>query len=192
MVFSAVCYAWPMADTKILITADQLFPMSFPDERVELSEGELIRMAPAGFEHGRVGLNIGSFLRVFALEHNLGTVVGSEAGFRLDEQTVRSPDAAFVSRARIQERGSPEAFWPGAPDLAVEVVSPGDDAADLERKIEEYFRSGARLVWVVYPRKKRIHVFHNAREVRVLEASETLSGNDVLPGFSIPVEKIFL
>jgi Uma2 family endonuclease len=181
-----------MADVKTLITADQLFDMSFPDERVELSEGELIRMAPAGFEHGRVAMNVAFLLRAFTDRHGLGTIVSSETGFRLDEQTVRSPDVALVSRVRTEGRGSPEAFWPGAPDLAVEVVSPGDDAADLERKIEEYFRAGTRLVWAVYPRKKRIHVFHNAREMRVLEASDMLSGNDVLPGFSIPVEKIFL
>jgi Uma2 family endonuclease len=181
-----------MADTKTLITAEQLLQMSFLGERVELSEGELIRMAPAGARHSRVAIRFGAILDEYVERRQLGAVFGADGGFVLAEDTVRAPDIGFVSQARLQQAGIPDEFFPGAPDLAVEVVSPDDRAADLEKKIEEYFRAGTRLVWVVYPRRKRVHVFSNPRQMRVLEASDVLSGNDVLPGFSVPLEKIFL
>lgn len=178
------------ADTKTLITAEQFQRMSFPDERVELSDGELIRMAPAGFEHGRVAVTIAHLLKVFVDKHALGTVVGSDAGFRLNEQTVRAPDVGFVCRERVEQQGTMEAFWPGAPDLAVEVVSPDDSATEVRKKIKEYFAAGTQLVWVVYPRLREVHVYRGPKEMEVLAASDMLSGDNLLPGFSISVESL--
>lgn len=181
-----------MAETKTLITADQLFHMSFPDERVELSEGELIRMTAAGFEHGVIAGKILACLSEFVTARDLGVVATSETGYKLDEYTLRDPDVSFVAKARVEGLANAERFFPGAPDLAVEVVSPGDSASDLQKKIKEYFQAGAQRVWVVYPRLKQVHVYRNAREVRVLEASDSLSGEDLLPGFSLAVQNIFL
>ncbi len=180
-----------MAETRTLITAAELEGMSFPDERVELSEGELIRMPPAGFEHGYVVMGFGAKLGAYVKKNTLGAVVGPDTGFRLDEHTVRSPDIGFVSRARLEKTGHPAGFFPGAPDLAVEVFSPSDSKSDLFKKIQEYFRAGTRLVWALFPAIKQVYVYRGPKRVKILGAGDTLDGEDLLPGFSIAVDKIF-
>jgi Uma2 family endonuclease len=180
-----------MADTTTLITADQFFQMSFPDERVELSEGELIRMPLAGFEHSHIAVTLVGFLDQFARERQLGQVTGADGGYQLNAHTVRAPDVGFVSGEKLAKQPGGRAFYPGAPDLAVEVISPTDSAGDIQKKIREYFRAGTRVVWVVYPELREIHVYRSANEMRVVQESGTLSGNDVLPGFSLRVEELF-
>lgn len=180
-----------MAETKTLITAAQFARMSFPDERVELSEGELIRMPPGGMEHSHIGVFLIRVLGDFVEKGKLGAVFGPDAGFRLDEHTVRAPDVSFVAQARVTEIGIPTGFWPGAPDLAVEVMSPGDSESDLLRKIQEYFRAGTRMVWAVFPQVRQVYVYRGPKQVRILEEGDALSGEDVLPGFSLPAAKIF-
>jgi|SRR5215218_3860766 len=110
------------------VTADELLHMPDDGFRYELVQGELRRMAPAGNVHGRVAMNIGISLGNYVKAHDLGTVYAAETGFRLaeDPDTVRAPDVAFVSRPRVEAVGEAEGFWPEAPDLAVEVASPGD------------------------------------------------------------------
>ena len=174
-----------------MITADQLLGISFPDERVELSKGELVRMPAAGWEHGFVAGNVAGILREFVKAHDLGAVATAEAGFKLSEYTLRVPDVSFVSKQRLAATGSPAGFWPGAPDLAVEVVSPSDSASDLQKKIQEYFEAGTRMVWVLYPELKQVQCYRGPKQMRVLEAHEPISGEDVLPGFSILVEEFF-
>ena len=180
-----------MAETRTLITAAELEGMSFPDERVELSEGELIRMPPAGFEHGYVIAGLTFALTQYTNEHHLGVVLGADVGYRLDEHTVRCPDISFVPESRIKAEGIPAGFFPGAPDLAVEVFSPTDSKSDLFKKIQEYFRAGTRLVWALFPAIKQVYVYHGPKKVTILGAGDTLDGEDLLPGFSIAVEKIF-
>ena len=180
-----------MGGTKTLVTAAELETMSFPDERVELAQGELIRMPPAGLEHSYYGAGLVGDLRNFVKKHKLGIVVGPDAGFTLDENTVRSPDVSFITRARIEKVGMSRGFWPGAPDLAVEVFSPTDSKRDLFKKIQEYFRAGTRLVWVLFSDIHQVYVYRSPKEIRVLEESDTLTGDDLIPGFSIRVSDIF-
>ena len=178
-----------MGETKTLITADQLLGISFPDERVELSNGEVIRMPAAGWEHCFVAANVVRILGEFVKPRDLGAVATAEAGFKLSEYTLRVPDVSFVSKERRAATGSPVGFWPGGPDLAVEVVSPSDSASDLYKKIQQYFEAGTRMVWVLYPQLQQVHFYRGPKQMRVLEAHESISGEDVLPGFSILVEE---
>ncbi len=180
-----------MAEPKTLLTADQLLTMFFPNERVELSDGELIRMPAAGFEHGFIAGNVVRILGEFVQARNLGVVITAETGYKLAEHTMRDPDVSFVSKERLAAVGMPVGFFPGAPDLAVEVVSPGDCASELQKKIQDYFQAGTRMVWVLYPQSKQVHVYGSPKEIRVLEAQDSLSGEDVLPGFSVVVEEFF-
>lgn len=160
--------------------------------RCELVHGELILMTPAGFEHGRISAEIGGVLRDFVRPRALGVVTGAETGFHIghDPDTVRAPDAAFIRAGRIPPtpvRG----FFPEAPDLAVEVLSPGDRASEVLAKARYWLQAGCHEVWVVDPETTTISVYRGPDQIVVLDLSDTLSGGDVLPGFSVPVSEIF-
>lgn len=163
------------------------------DQRVELVRGELIAIAPAGFEHGSVALTIAALLHTFVRQHKLGVVCAAETGFVLarSPDTVRAPDAAFVSGERAAQQMHKAGFFEGPPDLAVEVVSPGDTADGVEEKVLEYLRAGTRLVWVVRPRTATVTVYRSLKQVFVLTRGDALEGDDVLPGFAVPVAAIF-
>jgi Uma2 family endonuclease len=159
----------------------------------ELVEGRLIMMSPAGGKHGRVALSIAYRLEAHASARGLGLVLAAETGFLIarDPDTVRAPDAAFVAAARVPPEGPPEGYWPFAPDLAVEVVSPSDRWTDVESKVASWLGAGTRLVWVADPNSRRVHVYRPDRDVRLLSGGDVLVGEDVLPGLSMSVAELF-
>ena len=105
--------------------------------------------------------------------------------------TVRAPDVAFVTKARVEEAGDFEGFWPGPPDLAVEVISPGDSYTEVEEKVEEYLNAGASAVWVVDPKRRTITVYRSLTEITILTENDTLDGEDIIPGFSCRAAEVF-
>jgi len=149
-------------------------------------------MTPAGFRHGRIACTVATMLRGFVEGHALGVVLGAETGFQIarDPDTVRAPDVAFVKAGRIPER-EPEGFFPGAPDLAVEVLSPNDSAGDVLAKVQDWLDAGCRSVWVLDPQTRTVTVYHTRRRIAVLSESETLEGGEVLPGFEVAVAGFF-
>ena len=182
-----------MNPTTSLITADDLFNHPKDGMRHELIKGELRTMPPAGFEHGAVGINLATPLDQHVKAHQLGVVVGAETGFVLerDPDTVRAPDIGFVSKKRIEQTGVPKKYFPGAPDLAVEIVSPGDTMNEVDEKVEIWLASGAMMVWVVNPKRKTLTVYHAQQHPLILTVDDFLEGLDVVPGFRIPVREIF-
>ncbi|HUP60830.1 MAG TPA: Uma2 family endonuclease [Thermoanaerobaculia bacterium] len=173
-----------------LMTADELLAM--PDDgahRHELVQGELITMSPAGFEHGviagRIALHLGSYVS----ERNLGIVISSDTGFVVarDPDTVRAPDVAFVRRERVAKTRK---YFPGAPDLAVEVISPNDSFSEVYEKVLEYLRGGTRMVIVVDP-DKQTAVVRTPASASDLTITDTLTGGDVVPGWSLPLRELF-
>jgi Uma2 family endonuclease len=176
--------------TKTLLTADDLERMPDDDTvRLELDQGELITMPPAGGEHGEVGVNITSVVAPYVRAHKLGRCYNADTGFRLSDDTVRAPDFAFIRAERAPKATT--GFLRMAPDLAVEVVSPSDSVPQLMRKIKQYFAAGTHTVWVVYPRRKQVHVLEASGADRILNAGDTLDCPELLPGFSVPVESLF-
>jgi Uma2 family endonuclease len=176
------------------LTAEDFFDLDIPDEKTELVDGELLRMSPAGGEHGVIALRIGSRLLIFVEEQQLGVVCAAETGFlvRRDPDTVRAPDAAFISRERMGEGKPPKKFWPLAPDLAVEVVSPSETAEQVQERVREWFAAGSRAVWLLYPGTASVHAYRSPSEVRILQRGENLTGDDdLLPGFSCSVADLF-
>jgi Uma2 family endonuclease len=177
-----------------ILSADDLFRM--PDDgfhRYELVEGRLLVMTPAGGLHGAVGMRLGTAVSVFVDEHHLGVVVSADTGFvlRTDPDTVRAPDFAFVSRARIPVDGIPKAFWRCAPDLAVEVLSPTDVRREVDEKIAEYLRFGVKAVWFVELSPRRVTAYRPGQPAQVLQETDTLDGGDILPGFRYPLFRLF-
>jgi len=177
-----------------LMTADELLAMPDDGFVYELIKGELIKVSPPpGHEHGLVAMNIAGPLYSYAKTKNLGNVYAAETGFLLeqDPDTVRAPDVAFVRRERIQKAGTVEGYWIGAPDLAVEVLSPSDTVRRIEGEVAEWLESGSRLVWVVRPKMHTVTVYRSLTEIVVLTEKDTLDGGDVVPGFQIPIAEIF-
>lgn len=176
-----------------LVTAEQL--LHIPDDgfRYELVEGVLRHMSPAGHEHGRIVLNLSAPLHQHVRAQRLGAVYAAETGFKLrsNPDTVRAPDLAFVRQERVEAARGAEGYWPGAPDLAVEVISPGDLYTEVEEKVIAWLDAGTRLVLVVNPRHRIVTVYRSLSDVTVLTEGETLDGADVIPGWVLAVREIF-
>lgn len=180
--------------TAALVTADELLQMKEDGFRYELVRGELIKMSPAGHRHGRIALNLTTPLDQFVRQNQLGAVYAAETGFKLgaDPDLVRAPDVAFIRRDRVQTVGETEGFWPGAPDLAAEVLSPGETSSEVEEKIADWLEAGTRLVLVVDPENQTVTLHRSRRDVRVLTIDDVLEGGEVVPEWILPVRDIFL
>jgi Uma2 family endonuclease len=175
------------------VTADELLLMPDDGFRYELVKGELRRMKHAGNVHGRVTMSFAWRLARYVDENQLGTAYAAETGFRLasDPDTVRAPDVAFASRARVEAVGEVEGFWPEAPDLAVEVVSPGDSYAEVEEKVFDWLEAGTRTVVVVNPRQRSATVYKSPSDITALAEGDVLDGGEIVPGFDLAVREIF-
>jgi len=182
-----------MTTTVRPITAEELLRMPDDGFRYELVRGELRRMAPAGHVHGRVAINVTMSLGEHVSENNLGAVYAAETGFKLaaNPDVVRAPDVAFVRRERVEEVGDTEGYWPGAPDLAVEVISPSDSYADVEEKVFDWLNAGTRMVIAINPRTRTVTVYRSLTDIIVLTENDVLDGGDVVPGWRMPVKDVF-
>ncbi|TVP98960.1 MAG: Uma2 family endonuclease [Planctomycetaceae bacterium] len=176
-----------------ITTANELWQMPPDGRRYELVQGELRQMAPAGNEHGQLTVRITWRLAQHVETNRLGVVFAAETGFLISSapDTVRAPDLAFVSQKRIEEVGQAEGYWPGAPDLVVEVISPNDRYTDVEEKTTDWLAAGTRMVLIVNPRKRIVTVYRSLHEITILTADDTLSGDDVVPGWQVAVGDIF-
>ncbi len=161
--------------------------------RWEVVRGRLRELAPANFRHGVIAGRLFARLYQFAEAHGFGYVLMAETGFILSEEpvTLRAPDVAFVRRERVPTGDLPEQFAHFAPDLVVEVLSPSDTYSALAEKVSDWLQAGVHIVWVVDPADRTISVHRANRPMRVLKEEDTLSGEDVLPGFECRVSEIF-
>ena len=150
-------------------------------------------MTPAGSEHGKIAASVAILLGSHVRARKLGEVLAAETGFLIarNPDTVRAPDAAFISKDHVPPGGLPKGYAPFAPDIAVEVLSPSDSLLDVEEKIEQWLKAGTALVWVVNPRGRTVTVHRSGRDPRVLRESDALTGEDVCPGFSVQVGELF-
>ena len=182
-----------MSTATQLLTADELWKMPDHGGRYELVRGELRPMSPAGSGHGAFSMNLAAPLHQFVRARKLGIVVAAETGFIIatDPDTVLAPDAAFIRQERVTATGITQKYWPGPPDLAIETMSPGDAARDVEKKAREWLTAGTQHVWVINPQAKTVTVYRPDNSVKILGLSGTLDGAEVVPGFQILVAEIF-
>ncbi|MCS7031042.1 MAG: Uma2 family endonuclease [Gloeomargarita sp. SKYG116] len=160
--------------------------------RYELVNGELVDMGSAGMAHGEIGAYLGGCLAIYVRRHKLGIVCDGSTAFTLKSGNRRSPDIAFVRRERLQGFTQPfHGFFAGSPDLVVEILSPGNTVAEMHEKIEEYFQNQTRLVWVIHPAERFVLVYHQPEPDSFLRINDILDGEDVVPGFTLPVAELF-
>jgi len=172
-----------------LMTAAELGNLPDSPYRHELIKGELLTMPPPKFEHGRVSANLTMLLLQHVKANRLG-VVGTEGGYKVesDPDTVLGPDVSFVAQDRISL--SPEGYHAGPPDLAIEVLSPGDRKGYVERKLALWLEKGTRSVWLVDPRRRTVEVVSSPNDRRMLHEDDELV-DDTVPGFRVKVSEIF-
>ncbi len=182
-----------MSTQKTLLTANEFFEQYGHQEgKFELVKGEVVEVKPPGEEHGEISLNIGSSFHGYSRRYGTGRA-GVETGHRLESapDTVRGPDVYFSLSRRAGGRERSPGFVPGAPDIAVEVVSPSDTAPEVERKVAEYLAAGSQRVWVVYPSGRRVAVHRADGSVAAYGGDDVITDEELLPGFSLPLADIF-
>lgn len=177
-----------------LLTAEELVELpAKPGVRYELREGKLVEMPGAGGIHAALVVRLVLLLHQFVTSRRIGFVFGGGLGYilRRGPDTVRIPDVSVVQRERVPAGGVPEGYWPGAPDLAVEIVSPHDRAEEVHERVWDYLGAGTALVWVLWPKSQAVTVYRADGTARELEPEDTLDGEAVLPGFQVRVSELF-
>ena len=176
-----------------LLTADDLLRLSSQGVRGELIRGVLSKTMPVGQEHGEIVMRLGAKLMHHIQPRRLGRLMGSDAGVWLerDPDTVREPDIAFISaeKSPLDERVT--GYAEVAPDLVVEIASPGDSRRELNDKALMWLSFGVRLVWVAHPDTRTVDAHRANHPVVTLSGAQALDGLDVLPGFTCPLRNIF-
>ena len=157
-------------------------------EGYEYVKGELVPMAPPSREHGEISVNVIRYLDAYVYENKLGRLYTAETTFQVGERTVK-PDVAFVSTSRLT--GDKTKGFSIPPDLAIEVISPSDVQSRVAEKALAYLDAGTRLVWVLEPVSKTVTVYRSERDIEMLTRDDTLTDEEVVPGFACPVECLF-
>jgi Uma2 family endonuclease len=158
---------------------------------VELVDNTLVEK-PMGFYEGRLGILIGHFFEDFLEVHDLGLCFGADTTLRVAQRVVRLPDVSFVSWSKIPNRELPAEQVPFlVPDLAIEILSPSNTLAEMARKRRDYFAAGTRLVWQIDPDSRTAEVFTAPDVSTIVPADGALDGGDVLPGFRLPLARLF-
>lgn len=176
-----------------LLTAEELLRINLPNKRSELVRGMLIIREPAGYIHGAIAARLLVAIGSHVATSGLGRVFAAETGFTLARgpDTVRAPDVAFVSAARLPHP-PPRGFAELAPDLAAEVMSPDDSAPEVLDKVADWLRAGTRLVWVVDPARRVARVYRPDGSEDLLAERDVLRGETVLPAFELELASLFV
>ncbi len=183
--------AKPLVKQTAVMTAEELERLAIPGKVTELIRGQLIVREPPGTRHGMIAATLCYLLANFVRPQKLGAVFAQDTGFKIesDPDTVRAPDVAFLSTARLGAVGR-RGYAAVAPDLAAEVVSPDDRAGEVLTKVGAWLSAGTKLVWVVDPDREEVRVYRPDGSAKIIHGDATLDGEDVLPGFSCDVREI--
>lgn len=163
------------------------------NKKLELVKGVIYELAPSSKKNTITAIRFASFLLPFVDEHDLGYVSGADGGLELSDDEVRQPDVAFISKDRAA--GLEGTIFPAAPDSAIEVISPSESPRKVLDKVRAYLQAGTKVVWTAYPEDEVVDVSRMSENgnliVDTFSIDDTLDGAEVLPGFQLPVRKIF-
>ncbi len=182
-------------ESKVILTADEFWAFAgSPDKRYELIDGEVVEMSPPGAEHGGTAFQIGLLVGNFVRQHHLGRLYAAETGFQIRQapDRVRAPDLAFIARSRLPTGPNPARYLAMAPDLVVEVISPGDTAIEVQQRVDDWLRAGTAVVWVVYPSSQAVLVWRGLDRADRRANDQELDAEPVLPGFRCYVRDLFV
>jgi Uma2 family endonuclease len=172
------------------VTIDDMYHMPKDGRKYELVDGEVV-VSPAGPLHSEIAIKIARIFATFLDGHPIGKVYGADAGMIFPTGNLRSPDVSFVRMEKLPGGKSPVTFGKFVPDLAVEVLSPGDRPRQVADKIGEFLECGVPLVWVVDPRTQTVTAYQSLSNTQQFTAQDTISAEPILPGFSCLVSRFF-
>jgi Uma2 family endonuclease len=173
------------------LSAEAFWARHGHEKHVELVDGEVHYTMPAGGKHGVYAIKIGS--KLLSWSESTGGAVGVESGFYLkrNPDTVRSPDVFYVRPEHVPADGIPDAYWQQAPDLVVEIISPSETASEVDEKVMQYLEAGVALVWLVYPKTRRVVVYEPDDAIHIFSHDAVLTHDVVLPGFRCSLSDLF-
>ena len=161
------------------------------DKRYELVNGQPKEKISGGMEHSFIAASLGGEVEIYVVSQKLGVTLEASAAYRMRSGNILKPSVSFVAKDRLTEKRLSIKAFEGAPDLAVEVISPTDIWWEIMQKLDEYFSSGCRLVWLISPLDQRVLVYRHDQRSQILELGDLLDGEEVVPGFSMPVADLF-
>ena len=163
-----------------------------PELRLELTaDGELVTMAPAGFESSEKNGDLSADVVIWNRQTKIGRTFDSSGGFTLPNGAIRSPDVTWIEKSKLANISSDIAFPSVVPDFVIELRSKSDSLKTIQEKMVEYRTNGVRLGWLINPQKQQVEIYRLGQEIEVLESPITLSGEDVLPGFVLDLSTIW-
>ena len=170
--------------------------MALPEDGFihEVVNGELVMSPKNNWFHGSICARLSAALFNFSQKHKLGRVLDSSTGFWMFNRNCRAPDISFVSKARMTSLGfqpKEKRFFPGAPDLAVEILSPNNTRAEIDERLRDFFASGTKLAWVIDPETESVEICHSLTQRKLVGSGGLLEGEDLLPGFRYPIADLF-
>ena len=160
----------------------------------EVVNGELVMSPKNNFLHENIFSRLYLALAEYNRQHRLGVVRGSSAGFWMRNRNCRAPDISFIPKARLEQldfRPNARRFFPGAPDLAVEILSPSNTRAEIDERLKDFFASGTQIAWVIDPEQESVEVCHSPTDRKLLGPGAALEGEQLLPGFRFLVADLF-
>jgi Uma2 family endonuclease len=183
----------PQRDSLPGLTPEEFMRLYSDEDYVELIRGEVVQLTPPGLRHGLIGEEVRDVLKPYVKIGNLGIVLSMEIGYVLEREpyTVRAPDVSFISQARLEQVEDEEKHFPGAPDLAVEILSPTDSLRATESKARMYLRAGGSVVWILDPKDKTLRIYRPDADPIVLGPDDEADAEPALPGFRCNVGNLF-
>jgi Uma2 family endonuclease len=160
----------------------------------EVVDGELVMSPKNSWLHGRICTRLLFAIEEFNRSHRLGAVLDSSTGFWMQNQNCRAPDISFVPKNRIEQLGvrfASKEFFPGAPDLAIEILSANYTRAEIDRRLKDFFASGTQIAWVIDPDNQRVEVCHSPTRRQLIGSGGFLDGEHLLPGFRYAIADLF-
>ncbi|HLO50970.1 MAG TPA: Uma2 family endonuclease [Kamptonema sp.] len=193
---TATIYLPPTLELKIDLTDEQFLQLCQNNRELKFERtqsGELIIMPPTGGTTGKRNSDLNFQIKAWNRQHNLGEVFDSSTGFKLPNGADRSPDVSWVRMERWSALTSEEKdkFLPLCPDFVIELRSPSDSLQTLRLKMQEYIENGARLGWLIDPKRRVVEIYRPDREVEILTSPITVSGEDILPDFVLDLTQIW-
>jgi Uma2 family endonuclease len=171
-------------------TVEDLLKTPKDGQKYELVDGEIV-VSPTGWRHGKVALKISHIIATFLENNPIGEVCGTDVGFKLPNDNLRSPDVVFVRKEKLPDGEAPVGFGEFVPDLCVEVLSPSDSMRHVAQKIGEFLDCGVPLVWLVDPERKSVTVYRSLSRIEQYESDDVITAEPIIPGFSCPVSRFF-